>query len=82
MAVVGVCGSRRGSGMRLLCPQVWQIGFDWVALTMRFAGACGAECNTGQVLGRAAAYLVNDQRGRPLVVGVRNVAVSLMRYRF
>jgi hypothetical protein len=57
MAVVGVCGSRRGSRMRLLCPQVWLIGFDWVALTMGFADACGAECNTGQVLGRAAAYL-------------------------
>jgi len=78
MAIVGVCGSRWGSGKRLLCPKVWLIGFDWVALTMRFADACGAECNTGQLLGRAAAYLVNDQRGRPLAVGVRNVAVSLV----
>ena len=81
MAVVGVCGSRRGSGMRLLCPQVWLIGFDWVALTMGFGDACGAEGNASHVLGRAAAYLVIDQRGTRLVARVWNVAVLLMRYR-
>ena len=48
---------------------------------MRFGDTCGAECNAGHVFGRAAAYLVIDQRGKPLVVGVRNVSVSLMRYR-
>jgi len=80
IALLWVCGSRRGSEMRLLCRQVWLIGFDWVALT-RFGDARGAEGNAGQVLGRAAAYPVIDQRGKRLVVWVRNVAVSLMRYR-
>jgi hypothetical protein len=47
---------------RLLCPLVWLIGFDRAGLTMRFGDARGGQCNTGQVLGRAAAYLVNDQR--------------------
>jgi hypothetical protein len=47
---------------------------------MRFGDARGAECNAGHVFGRAAAYLVIDQRGKPLVVAVRDVAVSLMRY--
>src|SRR6202011_1354665 len=51
------------------------------ALTMGFGDARGAECNAGHVFGRAAAYLVIDQRGKRLVVVVRNVAVSLMRYR-
>jgi hypothetical protein len=72
---------RRGSGMTLLYPQVWLIGFDWVALTMGFGDVRGAECNAGHVFGRAAAYPVIDQRVKRLVVGVRNVAVSLMRYR-
>ena len=48
---------------------------------MRFGGARGVECHAGRVFGRAAAYPVIDQRGKPLVVGVRNVSVSLMRYR-
>jgi hypothetical protein len=67
--------------MTLLRSLVRLIGCDWVALTMRFGDARGAECNAGQVFGRAAAYLVGDQRGKPLVARVRNVAVSLMRYR-
>jgi hypothetical protein len=46
---------------------------------MSFGDARGAECNAGHVFGRAAAYLVIDQRGKPLAV--RNVSVSLMRYR-
>ena len=75
------CGSRRGSVLTLLCPQVRLIGCDWVALTMRFGDARGAECNAGHVFGRAAAYLAGDQRGKPLVARVRNVVVSLMRYR-
>ena len=61
-----VCGSRRGSVLTLLCPQVRLIGCDWVALTMRFGDARGAKCKAGQVFGRAAAYLVGDQRGKPL----------------
>src|SRR5216684_5920400 len=81
IARLWVCGSRRGSAMTLLCPQVRLIGFDWVALTMRLGDARGAECDAGHVFGRAAAYPVIDQRGKPLVVGVRNVAVWLMRYR-
>jgi hypothetical protein len=48
---------------------------------MRFGDARDAGCNAGHVFGRAAAYPVTDQRGKRLVVGVRNVAVSLMRYR-
>jgi len=48
---------------------------------MRFGDARGAECHAGDVFGRAAAYLVIDQRGKPLAAGVRNVAVSLMRCR-
>src|SRR6266849_10492469 len=71
-----VCGSRRGSVLTLLCPQVRLIGCDWVALTMRFGDARGAECNAGHVFGRAAASLVGDQRGKPLVARVRTVAVS------
>ena len=80
IARLWVCGSR-GLGITLLCPLVWPIGCDWVALTMRFGAARGAEFNAGQVFGRAPAYPVIDQRGKPLVVRVRNVAVSLMRYR-
>ena len=68
------------AGMTLLCPQVWLIGFDWIALTMRFEGARGAKCNAGHVLGRVMAHPVIDQRGKRLVVR-RNVAVSLMGYR-
>src|SRR5258708_38315215 len=79
MALMWVCGSRRGSGMTLLGPQVWLIGFDWVALT-RFGDARGAECNAGQGFGRAAADPVIGQRGKPLVVRVPNVAFSIMRY--
>jgi hypothetical protein len=81
MARLWVCASRRGSVVTLLCPQVRLTGFDWVALTMRFGDARGAECNAGHVFGRAAAHPVIDQRGKRLVVGMRNVAVSLMRYR-
>jgi hypothetical protein len=29
IARLWVCGSRRGSVMTLLCPQVRLIGFDW-----------------------------------------------------
>src|ERR1700730_10660199 len=79
IAWLWVCGSGRGSGITVLCPLVWPIGSDWVASTMRFGDACGAECDAGHVFGRAAAYPVTDQRGKPLAV--RNVAVSLMRYR-
>src|SRR5258708_2764274 len=81
MALMWVCGSRRGPGMTLLCPQVWLIGFDWVALT-RFGDARRAECNAGQVFGRAAAYPGIDQPGKPLVAPVRDVAGWRMRYRF
>src|SRR5258708_37107272 len=80
MALMWVCGSRRGSGMTLLRPPVWLIGVDR-ALTMRFGDPRGAECNAGHVFGRAAPHLVIDQRGKPLVVRVRNVVVALMRYR-
>ena len=80
IARMWVCGSRLGSGTTLLRRLVWLIDFDW-ALTMGFRDARGAECNAGHVFGRAAAYLVIDQRGKPLAVRVRNVAVSLMRYR-
>ena len=65
--------------MTLLCPLVWLISFDWAALKVRFADTRGAECHGGDVFGRAAAYLVIDQRGKPLVIRVRNVVVSLMR---
>ena len=78
IARMWVSGSRRGLGMTFLCSLVWPIGFDWVALTMRFGDAGGAECNAGHVFGRAAAYPVIDQRGKRLVVGGRNVAVLLM----
>jgi len=80
IARLWVCGSL-GLGITLLCPPVRLIGIDWIALTMGFWDAHGAECHAGHVFGRAAAYLVIDQRGKPLVVGVRTVAVSLMRYR-
>jgi hypothetical protein len=67
--------------MTSLCAQVRLIGFDWMKLTMGFWDARGADCNAGHVFGRATAYPVIDQRGKPLVVGVRNIAVSLMRCR-
>jgi hypothetical protein len=35
---------------------------------MRFGDTRGAECNAGHPFGRAAAYLVIGQRGKPLVV--------------
>ena len=69
IARMWVNGSRRGFGITLLCSLVWPIGFDWVALTMGFGDARGAECNGGHVFGRSAAYPVIDQRGKPLVVG-------------
>jgi hypothetical protein len=47
--------------MTQLCPQVRLIGFDWVALMMGFWDAGGAGCHAGDMFGRAAAYLVNDQ---------------------
>ena len=62
IAWLWVCGSGRGSGITVLCPLVWPIGSDWVASTMRFGDACGAECDAGHVFGRAAAYPVTDQR--------------------
>jgi hypothetical protein len=68
IARLWVCGSRRSS-MTLFCSQVRLIGFDWIALTMGFWDAHGAECHAEHVFGRAAAYPVFDQRGKRLVVG-------------
>ena len=48
---------------------------------MRFGDARGAECNAGHVFGRAAAYLVIDQRGKPLVVRVRTGSYGVARLR-